>query len=81
MFGFWRRVDMLVDADVSEKHAVSIFSPRTRSQNPKIKKNTICYLFSYSASLNILRRVNFMGSEFCYVFIQLFVDYLTTISQ
>jgi hypothetical protein len=25
MFGFWRRVDMLVDADVSEKHTVSIF--------------------------------------------------------
>jgi hypothetical protein len=25
IFGFWRRVDMLVDADVSEKHTVSIF--------------------------------------------------------
>jgi hypothetical protein len=23
--GFWRRVDMLVDADVSEKHTLSIF--------------------------------------------------------
>jgi hypothetical protein len=25
IFGFWRRVDILVDADVSEKHTVSIF--------------------------------------------------------
>jgi hypothetical protein len=25
VFGFWRHVDMLVDADVSEKHSVSIF--------------------------------------------------------
>jgi hypothetical protein len=24
IFGFWRRVDVLVDADVSEKRAVSI---------------------------------------------------------
>jgi hypothetical protein len=24
-FWFWRRVDVLVDADVSEKHTVSIF--------------------------------------------------------
>jgi hypothetical protein len=25
IFGFWRRVDMLVDADISEKHTLSIF--------------------------------------------------------
>jgi hypothetical protein len=25
IFGFWRSVGMLVDADVSEKHTVSIF--------------------------------------------------------